>query len=256
MTSGAGLTETQADLFVQFAQASVSVRDAEGFKQLVNEFVKPLLPHGSLLAVIGKITFGQVEIYKRLSINYPEWALAQIPSQINIRERPVIARWLQNRQPAVLDLPADRALFSDREANEVIAFGLGRLAVHGVPDLSGHMASYFSFAQVDVVASRSQLQRMLSLLCPLLHMTLTRIPGLEVTEKAKPVSLTAIERELLMLLAAGRTNAEMAAVRGKSPATVRNQLEKLYAKLSVSSRAEAVALIISQGTNCNEWSAE
>jgi len=53
---------------------------------------------------------------------------------------------------------------------------------------------------------------------------------------------TAAEREILALLRQGRSNAEIAALRGVTQNTVRTQLRLLYRKLRVEGRVEAVAL--------------
>ena len=53
--------------------------------------------------------------------------------------------------------------------------------------------------------------------------------------------LTANETRLLEWLAAGRTNAQIAKCANRSGKTVSNQLTRLYAKLSVVNRTEAVA---------------
>lgn len=53
----------------------------------------------------------------------------------------------------------------------------------------------------------------------------------------------ATERELFRWVAAGRTNAEIAALRGRSLATMRNQLHSAYAKLGVANRAEAMRVL-------------
>lgn len=57
-------------------------------------------------------------------------------------------------------------------------------------------------------------------------------------------SLTAAEREVLALLLAGRTNAEIARRRTTSVRTVANQLASLYRKLGVSGRREILARTI------------
>lgn len=49
------------------------------------------------------------------------------------------------------------------------------------------------------------------------------------------------DRELLQLLSAGHTTEEIAAIRCRSPSTVRNQLSTLYQKLGVARRTEAIA---------------
>jgi DNA-binding CsgD family transcriptional regulator len=55
------------------------------------------------------------------------------------------------------------------------------------------------------------------------------------------VALTAAEHAVLHWLAAGRSNAQIGLCLGRSEKTVRNQLTRVYAKLGVVNRAEAVA---------------
>jgi DNA-binding NarL/FixJ family response regulator len=52
------------------------------------------------------------------------------------------------------------------------------------------------------------------------------------------------ERQLLQWLSAGHSNAHIAALRHRSPATVRNQISMLYQKLGVAHRAEAMAVAL------------
>ncbi|MEV4636549.1 response regulator transcription factor [Actinoplanes sp. NPDC049548] len=52
--------------------------------------------------------------------------------------------------------------------------------------------------------------------------------------------LTAREREILDLLAAGRSNGQIAAALYLSPKTVRNNVSNVFAKLQVADRAEAI----------------
>lgn len=57
-----------------------------------------------------------------------------------------------------------------------------------------------------------------------------------------PPPLTAIERAVLQRLAAGHTNAQIGQHLGRSEKTVRNRLTRVYAKLGVANRAQAVAV--------------
>jgi DNA-binding NarL/FixJ family response regulator len=54
--------------------------------------------------------------------------------------------------------------------------------------------------------------------------------------------LTAREHEVLDLIAAGRSNAELAATLVLSPKTVRNHVSNVFAKLQVADRAQAIVL--------------
>ena len=52
--------------------------------------------------------------------------------------------------------------------------------------------------------------------------------------------LTDREREILELIAQGRSNAEITETLGLSPKTVRNHVSNVFAKLQVRDRAEAI----------------
>lgn len=59
-------------------------------------------------------------------------------------------------------------------------------------------------------------------------------------EDSALASLTARQRELLMLIAQGRDNAQIAAALGLSDKTVRNHITAIFSKLQVQSRAQAI----------------
>jgi DNA-binding CsgD family transcriptional regulator len=65
-------------------------------------------------------------------------------------------------------------------------------------------------------------------------------PGMLELSERRPFGLTKREREILGLMAEGRTNAAVATALWISPATVRKHLENAYAKLGVTSRTAAV----------------
>jgi DNA-binding CsgD family transcriptional regulator len=235
----------QAQLFAEFAHAAVEVDSTADFTALIAKFVQPLLPHGLLLAVVGQLDFEHLRVHQHIAINYPKEIEAQLVHPINIRERPLLQRWLHTRAPVIACTQTDVAQMSERERFEAQTFNLGRLALHGLPDLTSRMGSYFSFAQVTEDLSSIYLERVLKVVTPLLHVALTQAtwctqPGITETYR-----LTGIELELLTWVAAGRSNEEMARLRARSPATIRNQLATLYRKLGVSSRAEAAALLLS-----------
>jgi DNA-binding CsgD family transcriptional regulator len=62
-------------------------------------------------------------------------------------------------------------------------------------------------------------------------------------EERRPLGLTPREREILALVAEGKTNAQIASVLWISPATVGKHLENAYAKLGATSRTAALRII-------------
>ena len=69
-----------------------------------------------------------------------------------------------------------------------------------------------------------------------------------VSDRATPVEdpllLTNREREILIWVSRGKTNAEIATILWISPGTVRKHLENIYGKLGVSNRGGAVGALL------------
>lgn len=76
--------------------------------------------------------------------------------------------------------------------------------------------------------------------------------GAAPTRVTNPSHLTDREREIVVLLARGRTNKEMAGQLGISPKTVGRHIENVYQKLEVSSRAAAVMRALGAGLLAEE----
>jgi PAS domain S-box-containing protein len=70
---------------------------------------------------------------------------------------------------------------------------------------------------------------------------------LERTAAASPLNLTEREREILRLLAAGRTNREIGAEIGLTTGTAKNQVAHLLSKLNVSDRTQAAVRAVQLG---------
>ncbi len=62
-----------------------------------------------------------------------------------------------------------------------------------------------------------------------------------------PWSLTAGELEVLSLVAKGLSNPEVGSALGKSRANIKKHLARIYTKLSVNSRVDAVTLALKAG---------
>ncbi|HET8936392.1 MAG TPA: helix-turn-helix transcriptional regulator [Polyangiales bacterium] len=73
------------------------------------------------------------------------------------------------------------------------------------------------------------------------------------TDRSVLAQLTPREREVLSHLPLGHTNAQIALALGTAERTVRNQLSSIYEKLGVSTRAEAVADVLSKRVRLGEF---
>lgn len=75
----------------------------------------------------------------------------------------------------------------------------------------------------------------------------TRAAGDDAASRAAGHGLTAREVEILDMVAAGRTNKEIAAACFLAEKTVKNHINRIFAKLGVATRAEAVSLWLRPG---------
>lgn len=202
-----------------------------------------LFPFRSMLGVFGRQSFEQIEVAGLVSIDHPAEHISSLPRTFNVRDRPILARWLATQAPMLIEVQ-ESDVASPLELQEARRFGFDRLAIHGHIDLLGHAGTYFSFAGVCRSLATARAEALLALVVPHLHVALCRLAKLE---QQNPLKLTAQERELWHWLAAGRRSTEIAVIAGCSEKTIRNRLTLLYRKLGVASRAEAAREFMLRG---------
>lgn len=239
-----GLASNEASQFLALSQACTQCRSEADFQAIVTSLVRPLFPHRSLLAVIGRIDFEHLEIQRIVSVDHPLLHLTRLSSTMTMRDRPVVAHWLKSMEPLVLQLPDDRHLMSEQEAEEIETFQLGKLGVHGVVDFQARTGCYFSFAGLHGLMPHAHERLMLNLVSPPLGQALLSLDRICRVAPAHGQELTTTERELLHWVAAGRTNRDIAQLRNRSLSTVRNQLHSAFEKLGAANRAEAARLAL------------
>ena len=196
-----------------------------------------------MLGVVAKVSSdGHVSILHTSEFNIA--AHRQLGSRRHrpLAAWPTAASWLRARRPIVVDdvAPADGVAANPEVSHPYT----GIRAIHGVLDVSGVMGSCFSFN--DLSPSRRQsVVPALQLVVPHLHVAISN--GWRLKSCRDAAMLTPRERQLLHLVAAGKTNPQVAAEWGRSVATVRNLLHRLMSKLRVGSRFELTALGLDSG---------
>ena len=240
MTRQGDAAPADAQLLYQLARDCAECRSQQDFTRIVRSSARALLPHSSLIAALGRIDLDHLEIVHVASVDYPSDGVLALRKLTNLRDRPALKHWLDSRSPMVLDLAQDAHMMSELERHEITSLKLGRVAAHGVVDLSARSGSYLSFAGVDGNLPREHIKSRLSLIVPHLHQALVACHICEQRAPAAGRPLTSTEHEILRWVSAGRTTAEITLMRGRSAATVRNQLTVIFRKLGVRNRAEAV----------------
>jgi transcriptional regulator EpsA len=131
---------------------------------------------------------------------------------------------------------------------------LKNIAAHGLASKTGEVLSFFSFSRIpgELNAKHAYL---LELLVPHMHAVLLRISGInnarydiKVKSTIKAVRpISAREKEVLQWLHSGKTNAEIGAILGISPLTVKNQVHSILRKLGVENRSNAASKAKARG---------
>jgi len=121
---------------------------------------------------------------------------------------------------------------------------LGPALVVSTGAIKGSLSSCFVFFKLGVAPQALQVD-LGHIFLPHFHLALCR-SWLSKTEAAAPKtkdawSLTARQLEILDWVQQGKTNFEIAAILGVSPLTVKNHLQKLFRRLDVHNRTQAVA---------------
>lgn len=125
---------------------------------------------------------------------------------------------------------------------EIIECGLRNAVMHGTERLRGGATFFALFSLAETPTSRHSF--FLELLLPYLHLAFQRVmasgdgPGMA-NKAAQP--LTARELSILVWVTKGKSNFEIGGILHLSPLTVKNHLQKIYKKLDVHNRVQAVA---------------
>ena len=149
--------------------------DEAQFAAMVRQQVQPVLPHGSLVAAIVRIGPEQLRLVHAIGVDHPAAAMAKLPRQLDLADRPALKRWLDAGEPQVLQMPGDAARVSALERREIDALGIRRLALNGRIDLGGIVGSIFSFCHLNADLTPHQALDILRLMIPPLHEALMRV---------------------------------------------------------------------------------
>lgn len=242
-TLGAASRSSLAQSLWQMAEESAGCHSAEAFSSLIRDNTYPLLPHRSLIAIVGRVDLDHLQVVHIEAVGYPEHGFLALQRQSNLRQRSALIHWLKHRAPLVFDVDKDAGFLSPFERDEIAWLELGRVGAHGVLDLVARSGTCFSFGGIDDAMPAEEVRRRLALIVPHLHQALLACHFASNAANGDAPPLTSVERELLKWVAAGRTNSEIAALRGRSEATVRNQLTVVFKKLGVSNRAAATRVM-------------
>lgn len=158
--------------------------------------------------------------------------------------RLLLRRWdHRGRTPLLIDGVEGRQPTEPLLSQSLAALGFCNVGVHGSWAPGGWIDTFFGFAGISVALDR-YMADVIELLVPHLRAAYVRLqPPKPKTGPADSMRrLTAREDEILQLMQQGRTNAEIGAALGISPLTVKNHAQKVFRKLDVRNRTQAVVI--------------
>lgn len=221
------------------------VRHVEFFRWLQDE-VSAFLPHDVLVAVWGDFTSGHLNY--DVASNIPEIHTQQVVSGCDVDPlmRDLHRRWLDGdenwfvldrHKPAGADIPAQGCINALERMRSVL--------VHGIRDRRGGNDCLYAFFAKDAPIKPDPAT--LNILVPHIDSALRRVECLAPIEPegvapgAPPEVISEREQEIMDWVTSGKTNQEIGLILNISPNTVKNHLKRIFQKLNVTCRAQAVA---------------
>jgi transcriptional regulator EpsA len=217
------------------------VQTPDDFKAWANGPLQNVLPHGMMVAGIAAIQAPNVQIQKVILENWPLSYFEPLRKKDGSFHSPIMARWRDRNAPQLYDPAVHDDVAHSVWSDVFYDYKLTNIAAHGVRDLSGTYTTYFTFSQIPEKLTERH-SHLLDLLTPHMHVALSRAlltvePFAGAT--ADTVHLTERERVILYWVREGKTNWEIAQICNRSQHTIKNQIEALFRKLQVTSRAQA-----------------
>ncbi len=230
-------------------QKSFSVNKHVDFFNWLQASVREVLPHDILVAAWGDFATGELNF--DVSSNIDEirtQKLNDAPGVFSYLMSNLHQRWLDNGEKWLrinfFDAQGVNAQSPTTFTRKLI--GMNSLLVYGVKDTRGKNDCIYVF--FDSAREFPVQHSVLGLLMPHVDAALRRVEYMEaavaeveISEEAHFGGLSEREHEILHWVRTGKTNFEIGMILMISPNTVKNHLKRIFQKLDVSTRAQAVA---------------
>jgi transcriptional regulator EpsA len=245
-----GLDPQEAAKFISILAASRLIRRSSDLFAWLKEAQK-FLPHQVLIAAWGD--FQRWNVKWEMVWHLPGARVTQMRGcALDDVLRAAYMQWLRDgREPLLLSAAAVGSL--DRPcacAPHTALRGMRSVLVHGVRDkLSGCDSLYIALDSLPPTGEQSRFIALTHLLlCQvdnvyrhLASFRLDNLPAAQAIAPSRALELSAREREILLSLARGRTNHDIAEALAISLFTVKNHLKRIFKKIGVSNRTQAAA---------------
>ena len=233
--------------FFDVISSSLAINTPEQFCAWAQGDLQHIFPHGMMIGGIGLIENQGAQIQQLITCNFPHEYLQTLHETGGLSTSPVLIQWIRTRRPVLFEMSAHncKSVWLDN----VKRHGLHNMAAHGQSDVNSHTTSYFSFSKIPGKLT-SRHAALLEMLMPHLHVALIRAFKGDQNRAGqlapKLPALTERELEILKWLGSGKTNWEIAQVLNLSEYTIKSHVQRIFSKLKVNTRAQAVAKLLNQ----------
>lgn len=227
--------------FFDVIDTSLKIKTPEEFCVWAKKDLQQIFPHGVLICGIGQIEQQGARIQHLLSTNLSLEYMRALQKMGGMGASPVFIKWLETRRPILFELASQKICSVWTE--NFRKHDLQNMAAHGQCDLNSHTTSYFCFCKIPGKLT-SRHEKLLEMLVPHLHLALIRAfkGAKNKSPNAKLSDLSKREYEILQWISDGKANLEIAMQLGICESTVKNHVHRIFIKLNVSSRTQAVVI--------------
>ncbi len=239
-------------------QRSYSIHEHIDFFTWLQDSVNDFIPHDLLLAGWGD--FSNKELVPTFNYDVTSnvsgintQVISNAPEEIDTLLLYLHECWVKNdRRWLTINNLNQHGLNADSHTNSIFFNGikqLNSLLIYGVSDVRGHnecLYVFFSREKVFVVQDF-----VMGLLMPHIDNILRKIQYLEPKPVANTLVITSAElssreMEIIHWIKSGKTNHEIGMILQISQNTVKSHLKRIFNKLNVCKRAQAVAILSAQ----------
>lgn len=248
MASVNNLSALERERFLQIVQESLVIdRHFQLFLWLQGE-IQYFLPHEIFVAMVGNFETGDVAI--DIVSALPKTRASQCAGcDLSAVAADLYARWRRNGYQ-LLSLSGELApLLAASNCSCPVApllAGSGSMMAHGLRDGRTGEDALYLLAHPESALAESQ-RRMFAMLLPQIDFACRRLVSQNDdsvvcrARGAQNFDLSGREREILDWVRLGKTNEEIGNILNISAFTVKNHLQRIYRKMDVLNRAQAVA---------------
>jgi transcriptional regulator EpsA len=264
------LTLAELGSFLKVVQDSLGIRRHQELFQWLHNDIQYFLPHDTLIAAWGDFSLGLVH-FDILS-HLPGMRTSEVNrDQVLPLLIRLFAAWAEGgRIPFILQLEETAA--NEPSLGDMVA-GMHSALIHGIKDERGRHDCLYVFLSSQADAFQKNVEHPVGLLLPYVDTSLRQIAHLPVQYPDKPdapdgmdnkesasrkdgedeeggvLGLSQRELEIIHWLCLGKTNQEIGQILNISFFTVKNHLQRIFRKLDVLNRTQAVAKCERLGLN-------